>query len=143
MSRQGLRHGGCAALRRVHSYQWTSETEEGFRFNQCAAPAGYGLGPERERRKQAGHYSHEWHERGGCATYSTNTSERERLVAELDAGLVFINGMVPSDPRLPFGGVKKWGYRRELGVHGIREFVNIKTVWISEAPAAERRPGTE
>ncbi len=54
----------------------------------------------------------------------------QKIISQIEAGCVFINGLVKSDPRLPFGGIKKSGYGRELGSYGIKEFVNIKTVWI-------------
>lgn len=68
----------------------------------------------------------------GASLWSADLKKAERLTGELEAGNVFVNGLVKSDPRLPFGGIKQSGYGRELGVHGIREFVNVKTVWIGK-----------
>jgi len=68
----------------------------------------------------------------GAAVFTQNVQRGEKLaVEEVEAGAVFVNTFVRSDPRLPFGGVKGSGYGRELAIFGIREFVNIKTIYIA------------
>jgi len=66
----------------------------------------------------------------GGSVWTRDPARGERIARRVETGAMFMNGLVKSDPRLPFGGIKKSGYGRELGVFGIREFVNIKTIWI-------------
>jgi succinate-semialdehyde dehydrogenase/glutarate-semialdehyde dehydrogenase len=67
----------------------------------------------------------------GAAVFTSDLKLGETIASRfLDAGSCFVNAMVKSDPRLPFGGIRQSGYGRELGVYGIREFVNVKTVLV-------------
>jgi succinate-semialdehyde dehydrogenase/glutarate-semialdehyde dehydrogenase len=79
----------------------------------------------------------------GASVWTRDVEKGQRLARQVDSGQVFVNGMVASDPRLPFGGVKRSGYGRELSTYGIHELVNIKTIWVGPAqgsapPAASK-----
>jgi succinate-semialdehyde dehydrogenase/glutarate-semialdehyde dehydrogenase len=67
----------------------------------------------------------------GASIWTRDRERAERMAAQIEAGAIFVNGIVKSDPRLPFGGIKRSGYGRELSEYGIREFVNVKSVWIA------------
>jgi succinate-semialdehyde dehydrogenase/glutarate-semialdehyde dehydrogenase len=71
----------------------------------------------------------------GAALWTADVASGQAIARELQAGAVFVNGVVASDPRLPFGGVKQSGYGRELGAYGLHEFANVKTVWTGPARA--------
>lgn len=76
----------------------------------------------------------------GAALWSSDLDQARQLARRIESGSVFINGMVASDPRLPFGGVKRSGYGRELAALGIREFVNIQSIWVGPASGPAGTP---
>jgi succinate-semialdehyde dehydrogenase/glutarate-semialdehyde dehydrogenase len=79
----------------------------------------------------------------GANLWTRDLALAERLARRIESGSVFVNGMVASDPRLPFGGVKRSGYGRELSSYGIKEFVNIQTIWIGEGSQKPAGPQSE
>jgi succinate-semialdehyde dehydrogenase/glutarate-semialdehyde dehydrogenase len=79
----------------------------------------------------------------GASLWTRDLASGEKLARRIESGSVFVNGMVASDPRLPFGGIKRSGYGRELSSFGAREFTNIQTIWIGPAEAANQAKPAE
>ena len=92
---------------------------------------------EVESEEEAIELANDTHLGLGASVWTQDLERGERVAHRIDAGCTFVNELVKSDPRVPFGGVKDSGYGRELAEHGIEEFVNKKTVWVQEPDASE------
>ncbi|MFC7078792.1 NAD-dependent succinate-semialdehyde dehydrogenase [Halorussus caseinilyticus] len=92
---------------------------------------------EVESEEEAIELANDTHLGLGASVWTEDLERGERVAHRLDAGMTFVNELVKSDPRVPFGGVKDSGYGRELAEHGIEEFVNKKTVWVQETDASD------
>ena len=79
----------------------------------------------------------------GASVWTRDLKIGEALARKIESGSVFVNGMVASDPRLPFGGIKRSGYGRELSSYGIKEFVNIQTIWVGAGTQKPTGPQSE